>query len=60
MLLFKHVAKVAKIVENTIDCGKNNDMWLNLVSKSLIAICMCSNVLLMLGKRHESIYNNYS
>lgn len=60
MLLFKHAAKVAKIVENTIDCNKNNDIKLNLVSKSLIAICLCSNVLLLLGKRHESIYNNYS
>lgn len=60
MQLFKHAAKVAKIVENTIDCNKNNDIKHNLVSKSLIVTCLCSNVLLLLGKRNESIYNNYS
>ena len=60
MQLFKHAAKVAKIVENTIDCNKNNDIKLNLVSKSLIAICLYSNILPLLGKIHESIYNNYS
>lgn len=34
MLLFKHAAKVAKIVENTIDCSKNNNIKLIWFQKS--------------------------